>query len=177
MREQRQRLLLTSLCFASVLLMAGCAAMAPPPLPDMVLAPTPIDGNSGAYMCPYTKDGVVAEWVDKALNAKLGSTIGQTAGAYAGAKAMEQVPFVGGFLGAKVGEKLGREVAITASGGWDFIKRTSDQSFNNANDMAVFIYAKYSTTPHYAEALNATYEIYPELKQTYFSAIQNAPRK
>ncbi len=34
-----------------------------------------IEDNSGQYLSPYTSDGVTAEWVNKAINAKMGSAV------------------------------------------------------------------------------------------------------
>ena len=157
-------------------ILMGCAAMQCP-APTELQAPRPIEGNDGKYMCPYTSDGVVAEWVDKAINARAGAAIGRIGGAYAGQKAMEQVPFLGGWLGQAVGDKVGREVAIKASGGWKFIKKTSDLSFNSVDNMCVYLYVKYSTNEHYQKVLKATYSIYPEMQRRFYAAIQRAPRK
>jgi len=144
------------------------------PTPQQVRVPTPIQGNSGKYMCPFTSDDTVAEWVDKGVAARFGSAIGGAAGAYAGQKALEQIPFIGGILGQKVGEGVGRQVAISASGGMEFIKKTSDLSFNSIDDVAVYMYAKYTTRPDYGRILQLTQEIYPELKGRYAPAIQRA---
>ena len=157
-------------------LLSSCA-MKPNVKPEQIVPPSPIQGNSGEYMCPYTSDGVVAEWVDKAINAKAGATIGKTAGAYAGQKAMEQIPFVGGILGGMAGEAIGRKIAIESCGGWEYIKDTSDLSFNSCDDLAVYIYATHSSHSHYDKVLSAAYEIYPDLEKNYWSAIKEAPRR
>jgi len=165
-------------CFWLVLIivfagfLTGCAT--PLLRPDQMVAPQPILGNSGQYMCPYTQDGVMAEWTDKAINAKIGSRVGQMAGTYAGQKALEQVPFVGGFIGSHVGEAVGRKIAIESAGGMDYIKEKSDLSFNNIGDMSVYLYVKHSNHPHYQDALDAAMEIYPELKKEYYLALQKA---
>jgi hypothetical protein len=160
--------------FATVLLAGGCMTV---PQPHELVAPSPIEGNSGKYMCPYTSDGVLADWVDKAVNAKAGATIGRIGGAYLGSKVAEQIPFVGGIIGGMVGDSIGRKIAIKASGGLEFIKKTSDLSFNSINNMAVYIYVEHSSHAHYKGALGAAWEIYPELKRSYISALQRAPRK
>lgn len=166
-----------SICLALVLVFTGCS-MGPPPLATpaqlVSVAVQPIEGNSGEYMSPFTSDGVLAEWVDKAVNAKMGAAIGGAIGTYAGAKLAEQIPFVGSWLGQKVGNTVGREIALEASGGEEFIKESSDLSFNNLNDLAVFMYANHSSSEHYQDALDATWEIYPELKQTYMQALYAA---
>jgi hypothetical protein len=137
-------------------------------------APEPIEDNSGLFMSPYTSDEVLAEWVDKSINAKMGAALGSTAGSLAGQKLLEDIPFVGGLLGKEVGEKLGREMAIKAAGGEEFIKETSDLSFNTLQDLAVFLYANYSDNKHFNDALDATKAIYPELARNYHIYIQTA---
>ncbi len=159
---------------AMVSVFAGCVATQNISQPSEMDAPEPIADNSGEYMCPYTSDGVMCEWTDKAVNASMGSTIGKTAGAYAGAKALEQVPFVGGFLGGMAGDAIGREMAIQASGGWEYIKETSDLSFNNLEEMAVYMYVNHSTHEHYQAVLKATGEIYPDFNKVYTSALVSA---
>ena len=129
-----------------------------------------IPDNSGEYMSPWTSDGVLAEWVDKAINAKMGSAIGSAAGAYAAQKALNNVPFIGGFLGSKVGKEVGRTAAISASGGMDYIRQTSDQSFRNLEDMARYLKAVHATNSNFQDAIKAADAIYPGLMQSLASA-------
>jgi len=132
--------------------------------------------NQGQYMSPYTSDDVLAEWVNSAINANIGATagtgIGAVAGAYAAEKALDFVPFglgglVGGAVGAEIGKSVGRETAISASGGWEAIKASSDRSFNSLADMARYLKAKYGHTGNFSEAMAATKQIYPELAQHF----------
>lgn len=141
------------------------------------VAPAPrqyavIEDNTGRFMSPFTSDGVAAKWVDKAVNAKLGSAIGGAVGAYAGRKALEQVPIFGGFLGNKVGAAAGRSVALNAVGGEPYMRETSDISFNDINEMAGWLVANHRTHPKFTEIMNAASEIYPELKQAYLVALR-----
>jgi hypothetical protein len=151
------------------------------PKPNELVSPNPIQGNSGNLMCPFTSDGTVAPWMNKAYTARFGAAIGKAVGAYAGKKAAEQVtgmiPFVGGYLGDKAGEAIGREAALAACGGRDFIKQTSDQSFNEVDDLAVFMYVNYSTRPDYPKIYQLTCDVYPKLEKNYTKALQKAPRK
>lgn len=134
-----------------------------------------IPNNSGQYMSPYTSDAVTAEWVDKAINAKMGSAagsaVGAAAGAYAGRKAFENIPggslfgsFMGGMAGSKAGKSMGRDAAIAASGGWDYIRATSDQSFQSVQHMARWLVATHGGNPNFQEVINATLQIYPDLQ-------------
>jgi len=169
-----ERLIIVFFAVSLIFMCASCAKQPHIAQPQQLNAPDPIADNSGLYMCPYTSDGVMAEWTDKAINAKMGSTIGSMAGAYAGQKALEQVPFVGGFIGQKVGEKIGREIAIKSCGGMEYIKETSDLSFNNVEEMSLYLYVKHSSHEHYQNALNAAQEIYPEFKKGYYQALVSA---
>lgn len=134
------------------------------------LAALLIPDNSGEYMNPWTSDGVLAEWVDKAINAKMGSAVGSAVGAYAASKALENVPFIGGILGSKVGKKVGHSAAISASGGMDYIRETSDQSFRSLNDMARYLKAVHATSSNFQDAIKAADAIYPGLMQSLASA-------
>ena len=162
-----------------VALLSACVSSnyRPLPVPSEVVYQQPIQDSSGKFVSPYTSDDVLAEWVDKAVNAEMGSTIGATAGIYAGQKVFEQIPFVGSYIGSAVGDYAGRAVAIEMSGGEEFIRKTSDLSFNNVNDLAVWLYAKHSSNKHYSDALEATYAIYPELKENYMEALYAAQTK
>lgn len=131
--------------------------------------------NQGKYMSPYTSDDVLAEWVNSAINADIGATVGSgvgaAAGAYAANKALESTPFgglissaIGGAAGSSVGKEIGRETAISASGGWDAIRRTSDRSFDSLADMARYLKRKYGATSNFSDAMSATSQIYPDLK-------------
>lgn len=147
------------------------------PHPFEIAAPRPMKGNSGLYMCPFTRDEVFAEWTDKAIKAKLGASVGKQAGVYAGQKALEQVPVMGGIVVGVLGEMVGRKIAIEMAGGMEYIRDTSDLSFNSLDDLAVYMYVRFSNNEHYQEALNILREIYPELTtERYINALRNAKR-
>lgn len=165
---------LTILALAVTL--GACASAPQLAAPMAIKAPEPIIGNSGKYMSPYTEDGTVAPWVEKGRAASTGAGVGGFIGAQAGAKLAENIPFVGGFIGQSVGESVGRQVALKMVGGEEFIKANSDLSFNSVNDLAVYMYAKNSGHKDYAEVLDLTQKIYPDLKSAYFPAIAAASR-
>lgn len=130
-------------------------------------------------MSPYTSDDVIAEWVDNALKAKsgaaIGGAVGSAVGQYAASKALDSFGVFGSMLGKQVGKKIGREQALKAAGGEEVIKDTSDLSFDNWENLAVFMYVNHSQREEYAEVLAATQVIYPEL-ENYASALARAPR-
>lgn len=162
--------------FVAFLLLSGCATMAAPQLaaPTAIRAPQPIAGNTGNYMSPFTEDGTVAPWVEKGKSARAGSAVGSFLGAQAGQKLAENIPFIGGFIGQKVGETAGRAIALKMVGGEEFIRANSDISFNTVQELAVYMYAKNSAHKDFAEALELTQEIYPDLKTAYYPAIVSA---
>ena len=155
---------------------SGCA-MTAPLKPGDIIPPKPRLDNKGAYLSPYTQDGVMAEWVDRAINAKMGATIGKHAGTYAGQQLMENSPFIGGMIGQHMGEAIGRRIAIECSGGWEYIQETSDVSFDTVEDLSIYLYSVYSSNEHFNDALEAAMEIYPEMKTKYYPAITHAPKK
>jgi hypothetical protein len=161
--------------FAGIILTA-CAGKSIPEKSAIICPPAIMD-SSGEYMCPYTQDGVLAEWTDNAINASMGAAVGKMAGAYAGQKALEFVPIVGGILGSYAGEAVGRKVALAMAGGEEFIRESSDLSFNTLEDMAVYLYVNYSEHEHYQAAIKCTGEIYPDFPKIYMVALQNAPTR
>jgi len=145
------------------IVLVGCGQSPQPPQPTTLISPTPIMDNTGAYLFPYTQDDVLAEWTDKAIVAEGTSQVSGAVGAYAGSKVMEQIPFIGGFLGNKVGAEIGRRVVIESAGGMEFIKESSDISFNSPKDYCIYAYVKFSSNEHYDGAMKAAYSLYDEL--------------
>jgi hypothetical protein len=164
--------LLISATFA--VLLTACASAPRLAPPTALTAPTPIMGNSGKYMSPYTEDGTVALWVEKGRAASAGANVGGFVGAQAGAKLAENIPFIGGMLGQKVGETMGRTVALKMVGGEEFIKQNSDMSFDNVRDLALYMYVKNSSHKDYPQVLDLAQKIYPELQKEYMPAIMSA---
>ncbi|WP_297764845.1 ankyrin repeat domain-containing protein [uncultured Alcanivorax sp.] len=129
-----------------------------------------IQDNSGQYLSPYTSDGVVTEWVNKAINNQMGSAtgsaVGGVAGAYAANKALESVPggsLIGGFLGSKAGKAVGTKMADDVSGGDTYRRQTSDLSFRSLNDMASWLKKEHGDKANFAEVTKATDAVYPGL--------------
>ena len=154
-----------------ILILAGCATM---PKPNEVKVPKPIEGNSGKIMCPYTSDGTVTPWVEKGIYAKVGAAVGKYAGRKAGEKALSFIPFIGGALAEGAGEAAGREIAIELIGGRDYMKETSDLSFNKIDDLIVYLYANYTTNEHWKKVEKLTNDIYPQLRKRWTIAIKKA---
>jgi hypothetical protein len=168
------------LSLAPLALVASLAAcMAAMPKPNDIIAPSPISGNTGKYLSPYTSDGTVAQWVVKGRAAKLGGAIGSFAGRKAGEAALSQVPIIGGWLGGKAGDKAGREIALNWVGGEQTLRATSDLSFNRIDDLIVFLYTTHydEKNKDWQETYDLTKAIYPDLESRWDEAIKKAPRK
>ncbi len=130
-----------------------------------------VPDNSGEYMSPYTHDGVLADWVDKGVSAKAAGQLGKTALGVTGGQVGQQYGVLAGVLGRTIGQKLGeataRSIAVNSAGGWDYIRDSSDVSFNSLAQMARFLKRHYPDHPHYALAIELTGEIYPKFRRQY----------
>ncbi|MDB4473772.1 hypothetical protein N9023_02100 [Opitutaceae bacterium] len=154
--------------------------------PGAVLAiPEPRQDTDGKYISPYLADGTLAEWARKGMGAAAGvaGTVGgnmlaDKAGDKAGAALASKVPggaALGSLFGRKASKKLTDTATVKAVGGWDFIKSTSDISFNSVMDLAVYMHANHATVdPEYGMALAATMGIHPRLVGAYEPALKRA---
>jgi hypothetical protein len=136
--------------------------------------PTPVANKSGKYFAPYTNDGQLAGWAQKAMSAQVGAAIGAKAGEKAGSMAASKIPLAGGLL-AMGAKKKGKELgALAAVGGADYIKKSSDASFNSVQELALYMHLKCAANPDYVKAFAATMAVYPDLEKYYESAIKQA---
>lgn len=149
----------------------GSPAVAKTNISEQTVAETPIiQNNSGRYLSPYTSDGVVAEWVNKAINNQMGSAagsaVGAAAGNYAAQKALENVPggaLLGSIFGSMAGKTAGNKVVDDISGGDAYRRQTSDLSFHSLNDMAAWLREEHAGKANFAEVTKATNAVYPGL--------------
>jgi hypothetical protein len=132
-------------------------------------APKPIAGNGGRYMSPFTTDGVTAEWVTKSMKVQASGQVGQAAGQIVGNQLLSKIPFAGMFAGEAT-KALARSAAMKSIGGEEFLKSSSDQSFDDLKAMAAYMYAFHSSHPEYARIVNATSAIYPDFQQVYLTS-------
>ena len=129
-------------------------------------APKPLEGNAGAFMSPFTSDGVTAEWVTKAMKVQASGDIGGAVGQVAADQLLSNIPFAGLFAG-KATKALARSAAMKSIGGEAFLKSSSDLSFNKLDDMAKYMYAFHSSHPEYPRIVKATAAIYPDFATVY----------
>ncbi len=157
-----------------LVLFYGCSVF---PKPNQLYAPVPIQGNGGEIMCPYTQDDTIAEWVDTGMAASAGAAIGGAIGREAGSRAIKSIPIIGSIFGGSVGEAAGRAIAVEACGGWDSIKECTDLSFNEYDDLAVWLYVTKSNREDYGDVFKLTGNIYPKFKKNYHKYIKKRYKK
>jgi hypothetical protein len=142
--------------------------------PVAVVAPQPIAGNSGRFMAPYASDGTVTAWAGKAMQARTGAAVGSEFGGRAAGALATKVPVVGGLFSGFMKKKATESAAVMAMGGWNQIRDSSNQSFDNLDDLAVYMHVNHSGRSDYQEALAATMALYPDLEGRYEPANQAA---
>ncbi|RMF18819.1 MAG: hypothetical protein D6761_01660 [Candidatus Dadabacteria bacterium] len=150
-------------------LTSACASLpeVKPSAPRMLRGYEYIPDNTGRYQCPYTHDGVLAEWVDKAVSARAGAQIGKavlgaTGGIVGQVKGDSVTGLIGRTLGQLIGNAAGRAATLKRIGGWETVRETSDISFMSIESMARFLARFYKHHPHFDLAVDLTGEIYPE---------------
>lgn len=125
------------------------------PLPGVAVAP--VKSGAGAYVSPIKADGTLAPWVAEGT------------GKISGFKEYEDGKRVRAFLLPPVpnmfiemyGDKEARERIVNAFGGWNYIRSTSDISFNSATDLKDYINSFIGRDVHSTAWAAATW-LYPE---------------
>lgn len=138
-----------------------------------LVAPEPLPDNSGKYLSPYHADGTMTEWAEKSLHAEAGAQAGEAAGGAAADAVAKKIPF-GGLLKNKAKDSAGAAGAAAAVGGWDYIRDSSDVSFDDMQNFSVYLQVTHGDAPGYDQALAATMNLYPELKKGYRKSLNNA---
>jgi hypothetical protein len=157
-----------------LLTLGGCSSL---PMPEELNVPEPISNSGGKYLCPFTSQGTLAPWATKGIEAMLGNTAGQWAGKQAGDQVASNIPFVGGVFGKEVEKESTKQATMLSVGGESYMRQTSDLSFNSVEDLAVYMFAKYSNHEKYTDVLAIAQEIYPDLKERFSAALANAKKK
>jgi len=133
----------------------------------------PREDAEGKYIFPYSSIGLITEWAEKSLNAQAGAEVGAMAGDKAVGALASKVPF-GGLAGGLMKGKAKELAAVTAIGGWDFIRSTSDISFDALEDYSLYMHVNFNGGPDYENALSASMAIYPELEKSHQRTIDKA---
>jgi len=139
-------------------------------------APPALDGGKGKYLVPFTEEGQLTEWAQKALQAQAGAAVGEKAGSAVGKALASKVPFGG--LAAGGAKKKGKQMgAAAAIGGMKFIKDTTQHSLNNVDDYIVYLHVKYSDNPDYQKGIASAMALHPEMEGRTDFAMRNAYKK
>jgi len=133
----------------------------------------PIEDASGKFLLPFDDYGELTAWAEKSLTAKAGAEIGAKAGEKAAGMLAAKVPF-GGLMSGAVKSKAKELGAVTAIGGWDFIKENSTMSFDKLQDYSVYLHSQFHGLPGYESALAAAMAIYPKLEKSHRSSVDKA---
>jgi len=140
---------------------------------DATIVPAePQMNTEGEFVLPYTADGARTEWSESAMTASAAGAVG---GEVAG-QAASRVPFVGGFMRGGAEARGAAAAAAAALGGWDEIRAQSDRSFNDVDELAVYMHVTYSGRADYQDALAATVALYPTLEDRYEKAVKAAQK-
>lgn len=136
-------------------------------------APQPIAGTSGKYLLPYRADGQMTEWAGKIVNVAASKIVGEKVGEKATEAVASKIPF-GGLAGGLIKKKSKEATAVAFLGGPEFIKKTSELSFANLSDYAVYLQARHGNSGNFQQALAAAMALYPDLEGNFESAIKSA---
>jgi len=135
--------------------------------------PEPRYDSEGEFLFPYKDDGFITEWAEKSLTAQVGAEAGALVGDAVAGGIASRVPF-GGLAGGLIRGKSKELGSVTALGGWEFIRQTSELSFDNLNEFSVYMHAEFQGLPDYEQALAAAMAIYPTLERSHKRAIDKA---
>lgn len=169
----------TILCLFLLLASAACVpgrgGYQTLPAPEQLAAPAPILGNTGAYLCPYTRDGQPTPWAQNLLEPH---HYGLTQEAFGAQQASGSLPSgtIAGTKKLRGTDPRYRAASLEAAGGMDFIKEKTDISFNSVDDLSVYLYARHSMQPGYDKILRFMYSLYPEMETRYQQAVLSAGR-
>ncbi len=154
----------------------GCAATIKPR--SELTPPTPAADMSGKYVSPFKSDGSVTDWAEKSWSEEVSKNIAGNIGSNVGSQVGSAL---GGGWGSLIGASAGKvgarkathEAFLLALGGEDYIRETSELSFNSLAELSKYLYVVNSDHPQYKEALNAAMYLYPELEDVYPETLES----
>lgn len=120
------------------LFLGGCvapAARGTADAPQTSFVVKPIRSGDGAYVSPIKADGTLAPWVTEGagrIDEFQEYVDGKNARAFL-------LPLVPNMFIEMYGDKKAMERIVNAFGGWDYIRKTSDVSFNTISDLVNYI--------------------------------------
>lgn len=140
---------------------------------DYIEVKEPSNHSDGKFILPFTSDGNLAAWAEKALTAQASAAAAGVASDKAVDALASKVPFGSAFSGSL--KKKGKNAAaVAAIGGWDYIKENSNLSVDKLTDYAVYLHKNFSGHERYKDALAASLALYPKLEKKYVPAVKKA---
>lgn len=136
----------------------------------------PVYDNTGKFLLPFDEAGYPTTWAERSLNAAAGAQIAELASEKAVGALAAKVPF-GGLVSGFARRKSKELGAVTAIGGWGFIKENSSLSFDSLRDYSVYMHSEFNGLPGYEEALAAAMAIYPGLERSHDNSVEKAYKK
>lgn len=136
----------------------------------------PVYDNTGKFLLPFDEAGYPTVWAERSLNAAAGAQIAEIASDKAVGALAAKVPF-GGLVSGFARRKSKELGAVTAIGGWGFIKENSSLSFDSLRDYSVYMHSEFNGLPGYEEALAASMAIYPALERSHDNSVEKAYKK
>ncbi len=163
-----------TLLLVTILLLSGCGATMKSK--EGLVAPTPAADMTGQFVSPFKRDGSITEWAEKSwseeVSKNIAGNVAESAGANLGAKLGGSWGSLLGGAASKVAARKGTHQAfLSALGGEDYIRKTSDLSFNSLDALSQYMFIENSSHKQYKEALNSVMYVYPELEEAYEDAI------
>ncbi|WP_152619745.1 hypothetical protein [Paramagnetospirillum magnetotacticum] len=142
------------------LFLAGCVApvaRGSADAPQAIVVVAPIKSSDGAYVSPIKADGTLAQWVAEGIG-RVGEFKQYEDGKRVRDFLMPSGPsiIIGGYA-----DKRAQERVVESFGGWDYIRKTSDISFNTLDDLREFI-SSFKERGVYQSARVAASWLYPE---------------
>ncbi len=128
----------------------------------------PVPALPDTFYSPYTADGSLAAWATRAIDRGLGNQLYTEVAAFPDNRATRGTTGVVKVNKTTKTDRIVAERSANLCGGWDFIARTSDKSFNTADALAVDLFIQHAGHPMYTEAVAAAMMVYPELRSKYY---------
>ncbi len=140
------------------------------PAPGQLNVPVPKGVGVGAYASPYTRSGELAIWAQAALDSE------EPAGLLGAVRAQNASWWATG-VEVLTGERAALDVnaaTLENAGGWENVRATSDVTFDDVDDLAVYLYAVHGRDARFLRVLKITQDLNPGLAPAYREAIRRA---
>lgn len=140
------------------------------PEPSQLRVPVPRGPGQGSFVSPFTRSGELTAWAQSALDAA-------DPASFLGSVRAEDASWWSTGVELLTGEREAVDVNATTlenAGGWQNVAATSDVTFDNVDDLAVYLYATHGRDARFLRALKVTQDLTPGLAPAYREAIRAA---